>query len=172
MFEVSRYGVHEMKKKLIFGIVMLGLGYAASQVMSQSPPPRQRAAPVVDRQPEEAGFREGFNDEIRRVRDKLADNLAAQRDPFPRDSALLKALDKYIASDKLSKIIMELDEFAKQSPETDEAKKAIDAIQLLTAEPRTVLMPTPDRRFLESAPIYDTVKPRTRNTQETFEGER
>lgn len=170
-----------MKKKLIFGFMMISLGYAASQVLSQSPPVRQRAAEVsepprqrtpevVGRQPGAAGFRESFNDEIQRLRDKLAENP----DPQPRDAALLKALDKYIASDKLSKIIMDLEAFAKQAPETDEAKKAIEAVQLLKAEPRTALSPTPDSRTFESAPVYEPVRPRNRqgNSESPFETER
>jgi hypothetical protein len=163
-----------MKKNLIVGLMLLVVGYAASQVMSQSPPNKPGLPANFDEKQDAASFRESFNDDIQRVREKLAANLRLQIDPLPQDVALLKSLDKYIASNKLGKIIMDLEEFAKQSPQTDEAKKAIAAIQVLKAEPGSALSPTPDPNTYGSARTYVPAQPRnrSRNEEDAFESER
>lgn len=145
-----------MKQKLIFGVLFLAMGYATSQVMSQPPSTKRLAKASEPRNA--AGSRESFNDEIRRLREKLED-LTLQNEPAARDVALLKAFDKYLASDKLSRIITELEEFAKQSPGTDEATRAAAAIQLLKADAQTALQPIPDPNSFQVAPARPTIQP-------------
>ena len=138
----SIHGGEAMKKKLLFGVVLLVMGYAAGQVMSQSTP-----VPVSQRARQNRptpNSKPSIVAQVQAVREHLVTSL--ERDPggtsSVRDSQLIKALDNYLAADRLSEIVTTLEEFVAISPGTDEATRAAKAIQILKNEAEG-LAPTP-----------------------------
>jgi len=119
-----------MKKALIIALVLISAATVAGKVMSQSPSLDPTEFPGGD------SHARDFGKVIQQVRNQLSQNIEkfSNGRPSGRDLELLKALDKYIAGDKILQIIAQLEEVINASPGTDEAKKAAAAIETLKTE--------------------------------------
>lgn len=119
-----------MKNYLLVGVAVIVVAFAANQVMSEP-------VPVPDDR-EQAARPKISIEQVKNFRDALAGSVHAQgesRDEdSSRDTELLAALDRYLAKEQLSKIVVQLEEFVKHSASTPEAQKAAAAIAILKGD--------------------------------------
>lgn len=122
-----------MGKKMIvvsaFAVVAIFASYAASdaQFGAGDSPVTSGSARFEGRREQPADFAQVVN----QFKDELTIRIETTREAAPKDIELMKALDKYLADDKLDSIIKQLEQVKATFPGTDEANKAEGAIQVL-----------------------------------------